>query len=109
MDITSANVNWYKAMSLINFHLSRHRVITTMQPHQQHHPFFAGPLFKLGIFSVDPGEPPSASSDYYPAPKTSPYPARFMKTSRVASASLALFEPCLSHADQACLLLSRGR
>lgn len=76
MDITSANVNWYKAMSLIKFHLSRHRVITTMQPHQQHHTFFAGPLFKLGIFSVDPGEPPSASSDYYPAPKTSPYPSR---------------------------------
>ena len=72
MDITSANVDWYKAISLINFHLSRHRVITTMQPHQQHHPFFAGPPFKLGIFSVDPVEPRSASSTTLQLPRLRP-------------------------------------
>ena len=98
VNITSANVDWYKTSSLINLHLSRHRVITIMQPRPLQPSPSAGPTFERGISSDDPPEPPTLLTP----PKTSPYSTCFMGTSRVASlasAILVLFEPCLGHVD----------
>jgi hypothetical protein len=58
VNITSANVYWYQTSSLINLHLSRHRVITTMQPRPLQPSPSAGPTFERGISSDDPPEPP---------------------------------------------------
>ena len=70
VNITSANVYWYQTSSLINLHLSRHRVITTMQPRPLQPSPSAGPTFERGISSDDPPEPPhttvllSSSQDF---------------------------------------------
>lgn len=113
LDITSSNLHWYRAIvSLINFHLSRHRVITTMQPHQQHHLFFAGLTFKLGIFSDDPSEPPHTTLQLPRLRPTRLEPVSFhgkFKDGPFASASLVLSEPCLNHIDQAFPVLSCRR
>lgn len=65
MDTTSANVYWHATSSLIRFHLSCYRVITTMQPRRPLHSFSAGRTFKLGIFCDDPPEPPHTILEVY--------------------------------------------
>lgn len=101
VNITSANVHWYEASSLINFHLSRHRAITTMQPRPLQPSQSAGRTFERGISSDDPPEPPYTTLHLPRLRPTRLVSWEAWGLASLVSAILVLFEPCLSHVDHA--------